>query len=95
MNEKEKNVTKEKDLPFIELKRVDCLEQKNKDNETYYMVSGLFENGTRSDLVKLYFKDKDLYNEILAVPGLNKFKLYYDLSYYNDTFRLIPVACSL
>ena len=53
MNEKEKNVTKEKDLPFIELKRVDCLELKNKDNETYYMVSGLFENETRSDLVKL------------------------------------------
>ena len=95
MNEKEKNYTNDKNLPFIELKRVDCIEQKNKDNEPYYLISGLYENGTRTDLVKLYFKDKDLYSELLAIPNLNKFKLYYKLSYYNDDFRLVPVACSL
>ncbi len=96
MNEKEKNVTNEKDNAYIEMKRVDVKELKSKQGDVFYMVSGLYEYKEKTALIEMFFKDKDLYNELLAIPPLHLFKLYYDVAIdYNDNLKLVPNKCSL
>lgn len=93
---KEEKITNDNFQSFIELKRVETKELKNKQGESYYMLSGLFQNKEKTNLVEFYFKDKNLYNELLEIPYLHIFKLYYDISVdYEGKFKLNPIACSL
>lgn len=96
MNEKEKNVTNDNFQPYIELKRVEVKELKNKQGDTYYMLSGLYDYKDRTVLITLYFKDKSLYSELLEIPNLHLFKLYYEVGVdLSGDFRIVPIACSL
>jgi len=96
MNEKEKNVTNENKYAFIEMKRVDVKELKSKQGEAFYMVSGLYEYKERTALIEMFFKDKALYDELLAIPPLHLFKLYYDVVIdSNNNLKLSPNGCSL
>lgn len=93
MSEKE-NLTNEN--TFIVCKRVETKELKNKQGETYYALSVLFEYKTRAALINFYFRDNDLYSELLSIPQLNDFKLYYEVGIdYNNNLVVIPTACSL
>ena len=96
MNEKEKNVTNDKDYPFIKLRRLDCLPQTSKDGEEFYLISGLYKQDDRTLQVDFFTKDKDLYDEVLAIPAMTDFKLHYELRLGLDgKFIVKPVACSL
>lgn len=96
MENKEKNITNENKFAFIEMKRVDVKELKSKQGEPFYMVSGLYEYKQRKALIEMFFKDKALYDELLAIPPLHLFKLYYDVGIdNNDNLKLIPNGCSL
>lgn len=96
MNEKEKNLTNENKYAFIEMKRVDVKELKSKNGDTFYMISGLYEYKEKKALIELFFKDKALYDELLAIPPLHLFKLYYDVGIdYDNNLKFIPNGCSL
>ena len=91
------NVTKEmKDLPYIMLKRLDCLPQQSKTGETYYMFSGIMRQNDRSIIVTFFTKDKNLYDEILAIPINKEFKLFYELYLdYQSNWKVKPIASGL
>ena len=95
--EKNENVTKDmKNLPYIELKRLDCVEQQTKSGEIYYMFNGIIRQNDRANLVTFFTKDRDLYSEVLAIPVNKDFKLYYELYLdYQNNWKVKPVTCSL
>ena len=96
MKNEEKNLTNEKDNAFIEMKKVDVKELKSKNGDVFYMVSGLYEYKEKTALIEMFFKDKDLYDELLAIPPLHLFKLYYNVAIdSNNNLKLIPDKCSL
>lgn len=95
--ENKENVTKDmQDLPYITMKRLDCLVQQSKTGEEYYMFSGIIRQNDRSTIVTFYTKDKDLYAQILAIPVNKEFKLYYELYLdYQNNWRVKPITSSL
>jgi len=97
--EKEKNVTNEKDfekLPFIKCKRLDTKELKGKDNKSFYLLQIIFETEDKKAMIDIYFKDADLYAELLNIPLLADFKLYYEVVIgFDNNLKLQPLTCSL
>lgn len=96
MNEKEKNVTNEEFMPFLEVERMDVLEVESRDGSKYYKFSFLYEHKGNTSLIKTYTKDRALYNDLLAIPRNHKFKLYYDVGINRENnLYIIPVRSSL
>lgn len=95
--ESKENVTKDmKDMPYIIMKRLDCLPQQAKDGSEYYMFSGIIRQNDRSTIVTFFTRDKDLYEQILAIPVNKEFKLYYELNLdYQNNWRVKPITTSL
>lgn len=96
MENKEKNVTNEEFMPYLVLKRLDCLIQQAKNGEEYYMFSGIMRQNEKSVIVPFYTKEKSLYSDVLAIPTNKEFKLYYELYLdYQNNWKVKPVACGL
>ena len=95
--ENKENVTKDiQDMPYIVMKRLDCLEQQTKNGEIYYMFNGIIRQNDRANLVTFFTKDKDLYSEVLAIPVNKDFKLYYELYLdYQNNWKVKPITCGL
>lgn len=95
--ENQKNVTKDmQDIPYITMKRLDCLQQQTKDGAEYYMFNGIIRQNDRANLVTFFTKDKDLYEEVLAVPVNKECKIYYELYLdFNNNWKVKPISCGL
>lgn len=94
MNEKEKNLTNEKDYPFLDVERMDVSEVEARDGSKYYKFSFLYEHKGNTSLIKTYTKDRNLYNNLLEIPRNRKFKLYYDIGIDRENkLYVIPVDC--
>ena len=89
------NVDFEK-LPYINCKRLDTKELKGKDNKSFYLLQIIFESVDKKAMIDIYFKDEDLYAELLNIPQLQDFKLYYEIIIdFNNNLKVSPIACSL
>lgn len=96
MENKEKKITNEEFMPYLVLKRLDCLIQQAKDGSEYYMFSGIMRQNDKSVIVPFYTKDKNLYNEILSIPPNKEFKLFYELYLdYQNNWRVKPICSGL
>lgn len=93
-----KNLTKEeiKELPFIECERMDVSEAKTNDGEKYYRFSFLYEYNGNTSLIKTYTKERAVYEQLLEMPKLCKFKLHYKVGVDRENkLYFIPDAVSL
>lgn len=96
MENKEKNVTNEEFMPFLEVERMDISEAESKNGDKYYRFSFLYEYKGNTSLIKMFTKDRALYNDLLAIPRNVRFKLYYEVGITIDNvLRIVPIACSL
>lgn len=85
-----------KDLPYITCKRLDTKELKGKDGQVFYLLQMIYEYEDKKAMIDIYFKDKDLYADLLNIPQLTDFKLYYEIGIdFNNNLKVIPVTCTL
>lgn len=84
-----------KDLPFVVVKRLETVELKSKSGEIFYKSQLIYETDKGTSVIITYFRDKDLYEDMIQIPLYKDFKLFYEVGFLDNQFKIIPVACSL